>query len=205
MPSIEVLEKLFGSRAKVKVLRLFLFHPDQPFDSAMIRVKAKIKAPQVRKIMNTLEKIKLVKRKTFEKEGKGKKRKVRGWVLNRDFKYLKPLQVILIGMNPMSHNDVAERFKQTGKIKLVIVAGVFIQNDESRIDLLIAGDALKERSIKTAVENLQAEIGKDLRYTVFTTEEFLYRHGMYDKLIRDVLDFPHTVVVDKIKLSTHPE
>lgn len=202
MPAIEILENLFGSQAKVKILRLFLFHPHEAFDSAMIREKTKLKAGTVRKIMNTLEKIKIVKKKAFTKEGKVRKIKAKGWVLDPTFEYIAPLRTMLIGMNPMKYNDVHERFKNFGKMKLIIVAGVFIQEQESRVDLLIVGDKMKNASIERAVSVLEAEIGKDLRYVLLETEEFLYRRGMYDKLIRDIVDFPHEIVIDKIGMST---
>ena len=43
---------------------------------------------------------------------------------------------------------------------------------------------------------LEAEIGKELAYAVFDTPDFLYRANMYDKLVRDVIDFPHEKVLD---------
>ena len=50
------------------------------------------------------------------------------------------------------------------------------------------------------IEGLEAEIGKELRYAAFETGEFNYRLGMYDKLVRDILDYPHTVVLDRLGL-----
>jgi len=202
MPALSILEKIFGSTAKVKILRLFLFHPSTPFDAAMVREKTNARANKVRKILNDLEKIDLIKKKTFEKQGKVRKKKSKGWVLNQSFEYLKPLQIILIGMNPMKHDDISERFKGMGRIKALVVSGVFIQDSESRIDILIVGDKLKVKAIKQAIKAMEAEIGKELRYSIFDTEEFSYRLKMYDKLVRDILDFPHETVLDKIKLST---
>ncbi|GAG51475.1 unnamed protein product [marine sediment metagenome] len=37
---------------------------------------------------------------------------------------------------------------------------------------------------------------------MFDTKEFFYRLNMYDKLIRDILDFPHEVVLQTKELST---
>jgi hypothetical protein len=44
--------------------------------------------------------------------------------------------------------------------------------------------------------------GAELTYAVFDTKEFLYRLNMYDKLIRDILDYPHEVVLQSKELST---
>ena len=47
---------------------------------------------------------------------------------------------------------------------------------------------------------LEAELGKELTYSMMETPEFEYRYGMYDKFIRDVIDYPHLVVLNKLKL-----
>jgi len=65
----------------------------------------------------------------------------------------------------------------------------------------VVGDRLEERSLDTAVQKLEAELGRELRFAAFSTEEFRYRVGVYDRLIRDALDYPHKVILDKIGLK----
>ena len=84
---------------------------------------------------------------------------------------------------------------------MVIVAGVFIQNPDSRVDLLIVGDNLKRGSIDRIVKTMEAEIGKELTFASFETADFHYRLGMYDKLIRDILDYPHQKLLDKLNIN----
>ena len=48
------------------------------------------------------------------------------------------------------------------------------------------------------IKNLEAEIGKELRYVYFSTEDFKYRLSMCDKLMRDILDYPHKKVLNKL-------
>jgi len=59
------------------------------------------------------------------------------------------------------------------------------------VDLLIVGDKMKKGKIEEGVRRLEAEVGTELIYAVFETADFLYRLKMYDKLVRDILDFPH--------------
>jgi len=68
--------------------------------------------------------------------------------------------------------------------------------------LTIVGDRLDKKMIDIEVKKIESEIGKELRYAVFDTEEFMYRLKMYDKLIRDLLDYPHTKIINKL---SHPE
>jgi hypothetical protein len=69
------------------------------------------------------------------------------------------------------------------------------------VDLIVVGDRLEEKAIAAAVHMIEAEIGRELRYAAFTTEEFRYRQGVYDRLIRDAFDYRHRVILDKIGLK----
>ncbi len=55
--------------------------------------------------------------------------------------------------------------------------------------------------LENAVKTLEAEIGKELKYVWFDTNEFTYRVSMYDKLIRDVLDFPHEKILNRLNVA----
>ncbi len=84
----------------------------------------------------------------------------------------------------------------------MIVSGVFTKNEDSRVDLLIVGDKLNKAKTEEGVKKLEAEIGVELVYAVFTTKDFIYRVNMYDKLVRDILDYPHEVLLQSKELST---
>ena len=45
---------------------------------------------------------------------------------------------------------------------------------------------------------IESEIGKELRYAYFSTEDFQYRLSMCDKLTRDILDYPHKKILNKL-------
>ena len=121
---------------------------------------------------------------------------------NPDFSYSDKLYDLLSGSDHIDKEDIASRFKKAGKIKLLIVSGIFIKNNESRADFLIVGDNLKRNFINESVKKIEAEIGKELSYAIFDTQEFIYRLSMYDKLIRDILDFPHNIIIESKELST---
>lgn len=209
---MEILEKLFGGSGRVKVMRLFLFNPGKIFSKDDVSSRAQIDAKSAARELAHLEKTGLISRKPFVQEGpilkKGvkdtkrgtSKKKTIGWHLNAAFPYLLPLENLLIDLATMNHDDLVEAIKATGKVKLVIVAGIFIQDAESRVDLLVVGDNLKRTALDTVVKKVEAEIGKEVRYATFETPDFTYRLNVYDKLIRDIFDYPHKVILDKIGL-----
>lgn len=206
---MEILEKIFGSAAKVKIMRLFMYNPQTAYDVIDVEERAKISHDDARKELVVLEKIGLIKRKVFSKDvvkrhgSKTHTFKARrdGFVLDENFYYLTPLQNFLIHINPLRHKDIVNKLSRVGKLKLVIVSGLFIQQPESRIDLLVVGDNIRKSSLESVIKSIEAEIGKELRYTYFETVDFQYRLGMCDKLIRDVLDYPHEKIFDKLSLE----
>jgi len=68
--------------------------------------------------------------------------------------------------------------------------------------LLVVGDKLRKAGIEEGVRKLEAEIGTEIVYAIFDTKEFIYRLNMYDKLVRDILDYPHEVLFQAKELST---
>lgn len=203
---MEILGKLFGTPEKVKIMRLFLFNPEQAFDLADAVLKTKSDQKEVRREITELNKIGLVKRRIFfkdiNKEGGEKsevvKKKTSGWILNRAFPYLAELQGLLINSQLIRHGDILKRLSSVGKLKVVIVSGVFIQDLDSRVDILIVGDNLRKFALDNAVKTIESEIGREINYTAFETPDFLYRLGVCDKLIRDILDYKHEKVLDRI-------
>ena len=201
---METLAKLFGGQARVKIMRLFLLNNSSDFEINDIVSRSRVTKPNVRKEVNTLTSIGFIKQKTITREGaRGGKKKVQTWRLNQYFQHLIPLQDLLVNPSILLPDDLVSRFKGIGKIRLLVVSGVFIGDKESRVDLMLVCDKFNKTTFNQAVKNLEVETGKELDYVVFDSEEFKYRMDMYDKLVCDVLDLPHTTLVDNGQLSTY--
>ncbi len=206
---METLSKLFSGEGRVKVMRLFLFNPEGLFSLDQIIAKAKIASREAKLEIDVLAKAgmirsrKAVQELTVKRRGKtvDLKKKVVVWHLDPNFEYLLPLQNLLINTRPLRPNEILKRLGNVGKLKMVIVAGVFIQNPDSRVDILIVGDNLRRGAIERIVKTMEAEIGKELAFAAFETADFNYRLGMYDKLIRDILDYPHQKLLDRLNLK----
>lgn len=85
---------LFGSASRVKLLRFFLFNPSKEFLFDDISRRAKLVRRTARTEMSALEKAGVIKQKSMymEVEGKSKKLKAVGYILNKDFPELQALQ-----------------------------------------------------------------------------------------------------------------
>jgi len=187
---MEILEKILGNSARVKIMRLFLSNKEQGFKNTEVSKRSRVTADSVRRELKLLSSVSFIKKKGQD------------WHFNPAFKYISQFEELLVNSGSVDKDKIFNTFKKAGKIKLLLVSGMFIKNGESRVDLLIVGDKLKKRKVEEEIRKMEAEIGAELTYAVFETKEFSYRLNMYDKLIRDILDFPHEVVFRAKELST---
>jgi hypothetical protein len=187
---MEILGKILGSPARVKIMRLFLLNKEQSFSNKEIVTRSRVNSSAVRKEISVLSSVKFLKKKQKE------------WIFNPNFKYSSEFERLLIASDSLNKDAILNNFKKTGKVKLILVSGVFIKNADSRVDILVVGDSMRKSRVEEEMRKLEAEIGTELIYAVFDTKEFNYRLSMYDKLIRDILDFPHEVIFRAKELST---
>jgi stalled ribosome alternative rescue factor ArfA len=204
---MDTLGIIFGTEARVKIMRLFLLNPEEPFDIDMISSKSKVDKKNTRKECGALEKSGLIKKKIFyktiEKKKRGKisfsKKKSSGYILNQTFTHISALKNLLINSETLEKNLLLKKLSKVGKLTFVVVSGIFTQDEDSRVDILIVGNNINKSALINTIKGIEAEIGKELAYAFFETQDFQYRLGMYDKLVRDILDYPHQILIDKIQ------
>jgi len=203
---MEALTALFGSQAKIKIIRLFLFNQGVPFLVSEITERSKTPSAAVKKELTVLLKADIIRKRQVSKEiqvmrrGKPVVKKLRGqgYILNEKFAYLEPLKNLLTVASLHADESLTKRFANVGRMKLFIASGVFIQQWDARVDLLIVGDELNLQRIETAIASIEAEIGKEIAYSAFDTQDFEYRLGIHDRLVRDILDYPHVTLLDRM-------
>ena len=206
---MDALNALFGNPAKVKLLRLFLFNNTTPFFPKELSERTKCSTAAVKSELNILTKAEILRKKTISKEIQAKKGKKmvtkiiqgQGYILNEKFPYIDPLKNLLTVTSLQTDESLAKRFTNAGKIKLFLASGVFIQNWDSRVDMLIVGDELNLAKIESVIKVIESEIGKEIAYSAFDTQDFEYRYGIHDRLVRDILDYPHITLVNRLEIE----
>lgn len=197
---MEVLSKLFGGADRIKIMRLFILNPEASFQLKDISNRSKTNTRRAKDELNLLKEAGMLRQKVIHVEGsRGRRKAVNAWFLNQGFTFLNPLKQLLFNIEPFKKEEVIRRFKNIGRVKVIIIAGVFIQNEDSRADLLIVGDELRKASIEKAIKSMEAEIGRELSYGVFDTDDFRYRVSVCDKFVRDILDYPHKKILNKLE------
>ena len=121
-----------------------------------------------------------------------------GYSANKKSPFYGPLQRFVRETTDVSDGDILTKLRRAGTLRVVALSGMFTGAVESKVDLLVVGDRLDEKPLANAIHSLEAELGRELRYASFTTEEFKYRIGVYDRLLRDVFDYPNRTILDRI-------
>ncbi len=191
---MDPLARLFTSAARLKLLRLFLFNDDSAFPLLDIVFRISVPKEAVVKELRVLVASGIVKKRT------GKDGVV--YAANRRFTHYTPLQAFMRATTALSDTDMITTLKKAGSLRLVALSGLFTGALETKADLLIVGDKLDDKQLEKTVHELEAELGRELRYAAFSTEDFRYRVGVYDRLLRDIFDYPHRTILDKIGIQS---
>lgn len=191
---MDPLSRLFGSTARLKLLRLFLFNDDLTFLASDAAFRARLTKEVARKELAQLVAAGVVRKKTGMAP--------LGYMADKRFAHYDALKLFLRTTTEVSDSSIVTSFKKAGSVRLIVLSGLFTGALESKIDLLIVGDKLDERPLATAIHSLEAELGRELRYACFSPEQFKYRLGVYDRLLRDLFDYPNRVIIDRIGLAS---
>lgn len=189
---MEKLAKLFGSPARLKMLRLFVFNRDSAFTLDDVAQRTKLSKEVARREVAELLASGLLKKKG--------ERAAAHFQVDSRYEHLAALHDFILETTSLRPQKILATLKRAGSLRLVALSGHFTSILEPQIDLLVVGENLDERALAHAVHTLEAELGREIRYASFSTVDFRYRLGVYDRLLRDVFDYPHRLLIDKIGL-----
>lgn len=198
-----MVEQLFGSKTRVKLLQLFYSNPNRSFYVREITRKIDEQINSVRRELANLLSIGIISSDTTNNR--------LYYEVNQDYEFYKPLGAIFGGggvaatESAPATDSQAKAIKALGNVELAILTGQFTRDETSGTDLLIVGD-VNQTKLSKFITDLEEQEGKELRYTVMPPQEFKYRQQVNDRFLSLVLDAKNQVVIDKKKtLSPKPK
>jgi len=201
-----MLEKLFGSNARVKILKLFLLNPTEKFYIRQLSRDLKLQLNSVRRELDNLEKFGiLTSDMKNEEEGKGEPEAIGGqekkyFRANPNFVLFDEIKALIVKAQILYEKDFVRKLNAIGKVKLLVLTGIFVNNPSTLIDILIVGKINKPKLVKL-IRELEVELGKEINFTVFDYREFKYRRDITDIFLYGILDGRKLVVIDEVGLS----
>ena len=183
MPS-QILEQIFDSAIRARLFKLFLRNPDSMFRVEDVAARIQVNKRVVKKQIEGLYEIGFLKKRKITKGGykKGSKRNKKGgegrgpaagiyFYVNSHFDFYNELRSLVLKSSPASLDKLSKQIGELGRIKLAVLSGVFINAENSRVDLLVVGDAISRRKLKRLLGTFEAEVGKSINYSVLTTDD----------------------------------
>lgn len=190
MSSVQVLEILFGSKSRARMMRFFILNNNQEYSFSDIITRNILNSSEARKELNAFKKAEFIK----EKIRKGKKY----YQTNISFPFYQELERLVIKSDIFPQCSSLNNVKKVGDVKLVLTTGVFMNYAKGKLDLLLVIDNVSRVKLKTLINHLEAEVGKEIRYMVLTGEELTYRLNMLDRFLINIFKEPHDVIFSKV-------
>ncbi|MDD2730564.1 MAG: hypothetical protein PHW33_00350 [Candidatus Portnoybacteria bacterium] len=197
--SEQILEHLFDSPAKVKLLKLFLRNPSRFFLFSEIISKAQIGSRVVKKQIKGLLSIDFLRQKKVKAN---RKKGIKGGLyfgVNPMFDFYSELSSLILKSSPTSKEKMLRRIMRLGRIKMALISGVFLNTENSRVDLFLVGDDISSAKLQRFLADMEAEVGKEIEYAAMNIKEFDYRFHMFDRFVRDILEKPNEKLVNRLK------
>ncbi len=201
-----MVEQLFGSKTRVKLLQLFYSNTNRSFYVREITRKIDEQINSVRRELSNLLSIGIITSDNTNNK--------LYYEVNQKFEFFDPLQQIFGGgVKPTkskkavaSDGEVDETeaptsttddhgLKAVGHIDLAVFTGQFTRDETSGVDILIVGE-VNPNALKKFVDELEAKENKAIRYTVMSLPDFQYRQQIRDRFAVAIVTAKKQIIVD---------
>lgn len=189
-----MIDALFGSKTRVKLLHLFLNNPNRAFYVREITRKIDEQINSVRRELANMLSIGIIKSENSNNR--------LYYEINQDYQHYEPLHQIFAdsklssaAVSNVEVNDWTKRLKPLGDVRIVIFSGNLVRGSQSDVDVFMAGDINKTQA-KKFISELEKEEGKNLNYTVMSYEDFYYRLSIKDRFVLGLTGGKYTVIAD---------
>lgn len=186
-----MLENLLNTKLKQKLLNVFFGFPKRGFSAFELRALTRSANPFLNKTLREF-----VKAEVIEVIVKGKKRYYR---INQHFRLYDELRDLALSPEMEMEDEVCKKLKQIPNLKLIVLSGIFTFQPRHSIDLLMVGEDINRFRLQKIMSEIEKITDEDIKYAVMNAEEYNYRRMMNDRLIRDILDYPHLIVLNTLK------
>jgi len=211
-----VIEQLFGSKTRVKLLQLFYSNPNRSFYVREITRKIDEQINSVRRELSNLLSIGIITSDANNNR--------LYYEVNQKYDYYSPLSQIFGGVpvtppakakkaaggkaadkaeaeeapakTPLTaEHPMAKGIRATGRVDLALLTGQFTRDELSGVDLMIVGDVNASKASRF-VEELEKSENKELRYVVMPLATYEYRIQINDRFINNVLASKKQVIIN---------
>ena len=180
MKNFEIINRLFSSKLRTKLLDVFLSLPDARFYIRELERKIKEEAKNISRELKNLEALGLL---ISEKQGN-----LKYYSVNENFFLYPELKAVIFKTTGVQGllKEALERLKE---IETAFIYGTYATGKESEssdVDIMVIGKPdLTE--LNEIISNLEEKLNREINYMCFDQEEFKERRKVGDAFINEVL------------------
>ena len=198
-----MIDALFGSKTRVKLLHLFMNNPGKAFYVREITRLIDEQINSVRRELANMMKVGIVKSDSADNK--------LYYEVDQRYEHYVPLRAIfaddkgavqVVTQSKAGSQKVEQlvaELESLGHVRLAIIAGLFVPGSASAIDLLLVGQPSTPK-VNKLIADLESSEGRELNYTVMPYDEFYYRLSVRDRFITDILSGKHSILIDTDRL-----
>ncbi len=192
-----MIEQLFGSKTRVKLLQLFYSNPNRSFYVREITRKIDEQINSVRRELSNLLSVGIITSDNTNNK--------LYYEVNQKYEYYDAFQTIFGGVPKKRttrkstvtvKDDEGDSFKALGHVELAVLTGQFTRDESTGIDLLLVGD-VNMNAVAKYVGELEAREGKDIRYAVMKPADFNYRLQIKDRFVSQLVTAKKQILIDE--------
>ncbi len=183
------LSRLFQNPTRIKVLKFFTLQPN-------LKTSAKEVAQTIgggaKKIEAEVRALARAGALTGKRQGKGIL-----YSLSPAFEHTDAVRTFLDDITQPNDKSLSDAFRGVPGITLLVATGALVREHRAAIDLLIVSRRPKDPRIERAVRQVETRASLPIRYAVFDTKEYEERRVARDRLLRDIFEFTHAVILGR--------
>lgn len=193
-----MIDALFGSKTRVKLLHLFLSNPGKSFYVREITRLIDEQINSVRRELANMTTVGIVTSDTADNK--------LYYEVNQRYEYYVPLRAIFADEKiPAAQKESTTKktwyddLRALPGVRIAVLAGVLVRGSTSAVDVLVAGNINTTR-LKKVIKTAETAEGRELNYVVLSYDDFYYRLSVRDRFITEIIAGKCITLVDDDKI-----
>lgn len=193
-----MVEQLFGSKTRVKLLKLFYSNPNRSFYVRELTRKIDEQINSVRR-----ELANLLSAGIISSENNNNKLY---YEVNQKYEHYNALSSMFgkttgrtaktAKQDEEVEDDDLAALKKIGNVELAILTGQFTRDESSGIDFIVVGD-VNQTKLNKYISELETKEGKEIRFVSMAPSEYNYRDQVNDRFLNGLKQAKKQIVIDK--------
>lgn len=194
-----MIDALFGSKTRVKLLHLFLNNQGESFYVREITRKIDEQINSVRRELSNMLEVGVITCDSADNK--------LYYRVNQRYEFYVALKAIfgnnlndvVVGSSVLGGDPIkayGQMINEIAGLRLVVFSGVLVKGSTAAIDALLVGDVTSAK-VKSLIKAIEKNESREINYSILSYDDFYYRLSIRDRFIAEIINGKHDIIVDK--------